>query len=142
MLDDKEIHALARDVLSREMEAAIHQISRAALIRHFGGVVTPKIWFDGLSGIDRGTWKGQCRVYVIPGALDINHDAAGCVRPPANWRALVDLAGALGESLASGNCNLKPFNAMHSDADIGIVLDVLMAKWDEIQAETKRLLNT
>lgn len=116
--------------------AAIHESSHVAMVFKFGGYARARIWQNTSGHPQEKAWLGQCQILGEPGSVEMSaeHIAQFKILPaPANWEALVGLAGIVGERVFC--CD--------AEDDAGVIFDEIeseMMYGDEISSTDLQMI--
>lgn len=137
---------------------AFHEAGHAAVLRHFGGVGSPRIWRNESGSTEEKAWLGAVRMFASPGLMP------GAARAPDDWKVIVGLAGVVAEVMSEDpsigeediaftiDCFLEIENLSQTDAEmaghdftheqIQRTFELLVQLWPHVEFEARNLIET
>jgi hypothetical protein len=111
-------------------KAAYHEAGHKIVYERFGGAGDAVVWRNGSRGPDEVAWRGQFRPRTCPEEMRAIALASGFAVPdlPANWKALVGIAGLVAEEIL--------YDGTH---DAGVIADALHQRISDGEASASDL---
>lgn len=112
-----------QQIAARELRnAAYHEAAHKMVYEQFGGAGDAAVWRNKSGNPEETAWRGQFRPRTCPEEMRAIALASGLSVPdlPANWRALVGIAGLVAEEILRDGTD-----------DAGVIADALHQRiWD------------